>query len=134
VSGILGRLRDELSEALRTSNPTALARRLRVDQSTVWHWLHEAKEPPRAESLAAVVRELGLNGHWLLTGEGHRYARPEEAAEAVYGRAFVAGLRRGATLAAEAIEAEALRVSEQVAEGAAALPPRGRARRRAEAG
>ena len=46
-----------------------LAKRLGTKQSTVHGWVKQGV-PPTADLLAKVPAALGINGHWLLTGEG----------------------------------------------------------------
>lgn len=87
------RLREVIKEAIAAGETQgALAKRLGVAQSTISGWLGDEELDPRASVLAAVARELGINGHWLLTGEGEKYSLSRGADE-VYATGLAAGLR-----------------------------------------
>lgn len=52
------------------------ARFLEVNNSTLWNYL-EGRVPP-ADFLAMVIKKTGVNGHWLLTGDGEMYIPGKE--------------------------------------------------------
>lgn len=65
--------RIRIARELRGLEQTELALRIGIDgpggNSTVSRW-ESGQHMPRAEHLAALVRELNIDGHWLLTGDG----------------------------------------------------------------
>lgn len=58
---------------------SALADLLGTRSSTVNGWVKQGV-PPTADLLAKVPAALGINGHWLLTGEG-QMDPPKEAVD-----------------------------------------------------
>lgn len=92
----LSRLREVVREALDAGeSQAALAKRLRLSQPTISGWLTEDELDPKASVLAVVVRVLGVNGHWLLSGEGERWSL-SVGADALYREGRRAGLREAA--------------------------------------
>lgn len=67
IDPILGRLRDALEESGKGT--AELVRDGVAKQQTISKWKNDDTTKPTAESVAQVVVKLGLNGHWLLTGE-----------------------------------------------------------------
>lgn len=68
-----------LAERIRTCAEIAgsaneLARKTGVPRSTLETYLSGLAEP-KAERLATICRITGVNGHWLLTGEGEQLIR-----------------------------------------------------------
>ncbi len=79
---------------------TALAERLGIRQPTIWGWLNEGAVDPKASVLEAVARTLGVNGHWLLTGDGDK-RELSVGGEVI----FAAGVEAGLQQAQEAVRA-----------------------------
>ena len=101
MSTALDRLRSIVREALDAGDSQkVLAKRLGVAQPTISGWLTEDTLDPRASVLEAVARVLGVNAHWLVTGEGERRAMTV-GADAV----FAAGVQSGLQRAEEAVRA-----------------------------
>lgn len=129
LSTPLGRLRAVIREALDAGeSQNALAKRLRVAQPTISGWLTEDALDPRASVLERVVRTLGVNGHWLLTGQGDQRVL-SGGGDVVFAAGVQAGLsqaeeaiRRLRTISADAAAAasslEALAMADQAAAGA----------------
>jgi transcriptional regulator with XRE-family HTH domain len=104
----LDRLREVVGAALDAGETQgALAKRLKLTQPTISGWLTEDKLDPRASALEAVVRALGVNGHWLLTGEGDRYGA-SRGADVVYRTGVAARLHRAAAAIAATLSTEAV--------------------------
>lgn len=85
-------LRAALLERLRSSIRAAgisdreFGARVDASPSSVSSWFTLGRLPD-AETLMRIPGALGLNGHWLLTGEGPRYLiRVDEEAEALVQR------------------------------------------------
>jgi len=55
-----------------TMKVAEFSRKLGVGNSTVWYYM-SGNRIPFADFLAIVVKKLGANGSWLLTGEGDPY-------------------------------------------------------------
>jgi hypothetical protein len=71
-------LRRRLNKALASISHEAAARLSGCNRESVRRWRTRSAAP--ACFLAAVAAELGVNGHWLLTGEG-KMMRNEEVQE-----------------------------------------------------
>ena len=77
--GLAGRIRTAMRERGVTTNAD-LARMVGTSKSRVGKWLAGAEAPGYAH-LVALVRELRVSAHWLLTGEGDMEpVTPTEAA------------------------------------------------------
>lgn len=84
-------LQDRIEQALKDSNlknPSALAKKAKVSRATVSLWIHGPTQSIGGENLTRVASALGVNAHWLATGEGKSYdgqpTRTEER-QAAYG-------------------------------------------------
>jgi transcriptional regulator with XRE-family HTH domain len=117
VSTPLDRLRIVVRETLDAGETqTALAKRLGVAQGTISGWLAEDGLDPRASVLEAVARVLGVNAHWLVTGEGEQRAMTV-GAEAVFAAGYQVGLQR-AEEAVRKLRATPVSDTEALARGA----------------
>lgn len=138
----LARLREVIQKALDDGeSQAALGKRLGVTQPTVHGWLNEDGLDPKASVLEAVARVLGINGHWLLTGQGDKRAL-SAGADVVFAFGVQTGLLRAeeAVRTLRATSADATEASDRaaaerllraaMADVAAASPPREPARRR----
>lgn len=87
IAGFRARLREGLEH--RGISQTELARRLEVRVATVNEWLNR-DTMPSGPTMLRLPGMLGVDGHWLLTGE----RRPPEGTDALFGdrRARVAAL------------------------------------------
>lgn len=82
MSEPLQEFRDRLRRALslRGMTQSELARTIGVRQATISQWFSsESPAQPKAEQMIKLPGALGVNGHWLLTGEGTMDDRPTEA-------------------------------------------------------
>jgi transcriptional regulator with XRE-family HTH domain len=99
----LSRLREIVQEMVDAGDSQSdIAKRLGLSQPTISGWLTEERLDPRASALGVVAQKLGINGHWLLTGQGSR--RVDDSATAVFADGVRAGLHR-AELAVRALRA-----------------------------
>lgn len=84
-------LQDRIGQALKDStlkNPSALAKKAKVSRATVSLWINGPTQSIDGENLTRVASALGVNAHWLATGEGKSYdGQPTKAEErpAAYG-------------------------------------------------
>lgn len=73
---------ERLADAMRSRsvNQAALAQAVGVAQPDISRWIRGVEDrKPGIDVVWAMVRHLGINGHWLLTGEGDMDATPGEA-------------------------------------------------------
>ncbi len=104
---------------------TALAERLGVRQPTIWGWLNEGAVDPKASVLEAVALTLGVNGHWLLTGQGDK-RELSVGGEVIFAAGVEAGLQQAqevvnAIRATSAAPAPPDRFATETAQAATAL-------------
>ena len=104
MNPIIKRVRAVITES--GLSQTALERAELGTQGMISKWMRLDDADPSSGALARLVTILGLNGHWLLTGEGDRRTLAP-GADAVYQRGYLAGLAHAAKLVAAATEAEA---------------------------
>lgn len=69
------RLREVLDD--RHMSQAELARELGVGEATVSEWFTRGRVP-QGDVFLRLPHVLGVNGHWLLTGEGPRRFDPEQ--------------------------------------------------------
>lgn len=91
MTPILARVRRAIKEA--GISQAALERAGVASQSAISAWFTREDSEPSASALGRLAEVLGLNGHWLLTGQGERRAMGS-GADAVFGAGFEAGLQR----------------------------------------
>lgn len=107
---------------MRGGSQKALAPRLKVRQGTISNWMTDDGLDPSSSALGAICAELGVNGHWLLTGEGDRYTAPAGGGDALRRAGFEEGL--GAAEAAIAALRAATAPAPKIEEGAFEPGPR----------
>jgi transcriptional regulator with XRE-family HTH domain len=97
LNEILGRVREVLDDTGKT--PRALADAGVASQQTLSRLTTVDEAEPSAATLASICEVLGVNGHWLLTGQGEKRVI-SGGGDAV----FAAGMLAGRVQALQAIE------------------------------
>lgn len=72
VSSLQERIQDALRES-SLKNATALAKKAGVSRATVTLWKNGPTQTIEGDNLTRAAAALGVNAHWLATGEGPRY-------------------------------------------------------------
>ena len=125
MNPILKRVREIITNSGMSQN--ALERAELGTQAMFSKWMRLDDAEPTAEPLARLVRYFGVNGHWLLTGEGEKHTLAS-GADAVYQRGYMEGLARAAealkTLRAEASRPDPDTARERGRRGAEAVKAR----------
>ena len=91
VNPILVRTRQVLAETGKTQR--ALAAEGIASQQTLSRIARVDEAEPSAATLATICAKLGINGHWLLTGQGERHVI-SGGGDAVFAAGVQAGLQR----------------------------------------
>jgi hypothetical protein len=91
VNPILKRVREVIEDSGLSQN--ALERAELGTQAMFSKWMRLDDAEPGSTALARLVTYFGVNGHWLLTGEGQKRTAAA-GADAVYQQGYVAGLAR----------------------------------------
>lgn len=60
-------------------NNSVLARAIGTTHTTIAS-IRKGKTTPNIGIIAGFIQHTGINGHWLLTGEGDKYHTPDEVA------------------------------------------------------
>ena len=115
LPGFYERLRQRLEELRMTQ--TDLARELGIGVATVSEWFTRGRVP-NGDVMLRLPRVLGVNGHWLLTGEGPREVEWTDGTDPYV---------RGARDALERVQRAMMDVARHFGpdEGGAAEPPPG---------
>lgn len=82
-------LQERIKQALDTCNmkPAALAKKAKVSRATVSLWVNGPTQRIEGENLTRAAAALGVNAHWLATGEGQPYNELKVAEPAIpYGQ------------------------------------------------